>query len=505
MKINYSKKTASENIPKRTKFDKPEEHQIGPLSRIAAKWVVSLNIVKNVIAIGATIVISRYIKPAEFGVATMALGVMSFLVLFDTGMTWSIVQAEKLDEEKSDSLFSFCVFLGIFMWMALAITGGYIADFYSQPELKLISVVIGAAIFFNSMCTQPAALLKRNLSQKKNDSIDTSAVLVSSIFGVILSVKGFGYWSIVWQAVSMQATRAILLLLNSEHKPSFPKNPKSAIHEIKRGAVFAASNYVCYVQFYLPGIIVGRYFGEINLGNYQRANGVKSMPTTYATMVATDLMVSSLSALSGSRERMGDAYRKALRVTATIGCPAGLMLFTIAPEFIHLLYGRQWSDAASLLKWFSIAAAVLPISTTTIWLFLATGEGRLQFKMNGLISIFSIFGFILALQYGNGLEAIVATETSLYALIILPFSIIVSHRAAKIKVRATIKALLPILISSVAAVFSSEIVSSLFAQLDWRWLFLLKISTGLVAYLSVLVFLFRELTVVYILKSKIFK
>ncbi len=476
-------KSADQGADQKSSFRAPAHDQVGLLARAAAKWAVILSVLRQILTIGTTMVVSRYVSPEDFGIAGMVLSFVAFLVLFDTGLTWATVQSPSLEREKVDSLFAFGVLLGVVLWITAALAGPWLAGFYGQPELGVISIVMGAAVFLNSLTTQPAALLKRQLRQKTTNIIDTVALLVSSLVAIVMAVAQGGYWAVIGQAVALQMVRSVLLIIYSGYRPFWPTRFANALPELKTGMGLALSNYICYFQLYLGGILVGRYFGGAVLGNYQKAYGVKSMPTAYATMVVTDVMVSSLAALSNDRERMGAAYHKALRLIAFVGCPAGAMLYAIAPEVIRILYGSQWGAAVPLLEWYSFAAAALPISTTTIWLFLAGGHVRLQLKMNIILSALAIASLVLTVKVFGTVESVVAAESILFAGPYLLINLLFSHRAAGIDILQTLKILVPIVLGCFLCTMIALLVGGIYDFLDWRVIFLLKAAAGLLSYL----------------------
>ena len=89
-----------------------------------------------------------------------------------------------------------------------------------------------------------------------------------------------GYWAIIAQLVVMQVFRFILLFVFSEYKPGAPRLSRSMMPLLKFGGYLALSNYICYFQLYLGSILVGRVFGSVVLGNYMKAFGMKTMPTS---------------------------------------------------------------------------------------------------------------------------------------------------------------------------------------------------------------------------------
>lgn len=444
---NCSARTGADDA----KYGPPSSNDVPKLAKRAAGWAIFLTVVRQVLTIGTTMVVSRHVTPAEFGVAAMALAFLAFLVLFDTALTWATVQAPVYDKEKFDALFFIGLIFGISLFGMAVVAGPLLATFYDAPALIWLSASVGAAAFFNSLATQPAALLRRRLQQKKLNAIDTAALFVSCTLGIALALKGAGVWAVVGQTVCMHAVRSIAVLALSEAIPSWPQKFAIAIPELRKGIGFALSNYVCYFQLYLGGILAARCFGSFSMGNYQRAYGVKSMPTQYASMVVTDVMVSSLAALKNEPEKLALLYRKALIVTAIIGCPAGAFLFSGSGEVIRILYGPQWQEAAHLLQWFSLAAMALPISTSTIWLFLAAGKAREQLRMNVGLTGISLATLLTVAMYSNDVSTLVVAESILFAGPYLAINLICSHRAVGISLLPTVRSLFPIVVASVVA------------------------------------------------------
>lgn len=466
----------------------PRAASITKLATRAAHWAFWASILRQLLAIGTTMIVSRHVTPDQFGVASMAAIFMALLVLFDTALTWATVQSADLDENKVNNLFWLGVSLGTGFWALSYLSGPALAHFFNQPALATICGTIGLAVFLNSLTTQPAALLKRQLRQKQTASIDTTALAVSSIISIALALNGQGYWAIIAQLVTMQAVRATLLLLYSGYRPGLPS--RVSVHtEIRKAFGFALSNYICYFQLYLGGIIVGHAYGASALGNYQRAYSAKSLPTTYASMVVTDVMVSSLSALRKEPAKMGELYLKALRASLFVGCPAGAMLFAVAPEVVYALYGRQWATAVPLLQAFSIAALTLPISTSTIWLFLAAGKARAQLTMNLLLTAVALLVLIPLSGNPMGLLGLVIAEAALFAGPYLFANIYFSHRATGLPIAATLKVAVPIVLCSVTAAGGSWVVGEIAQVYGWQVVLAGKIAAGAVLYgLTVLCF-----------------
>lgn len=466
-------------------FAQPLSDDVGRLARVGAKWAIGMLAARQIVTILTTMVVSRFVTPADMGTVAMVTTFISFIILFDTGLTWATVQTKDLAKDQIDSLFWMGVLLGSTLWLVCIIAGPLLALFYDNYNLIIACAVMGLSPFLNSLTTQLSAILKRQLRQKASNTIDTAAIILSCLIGIAMALLRMGYWAIIAQLVAMQVFRFILLFVFSEYKPVTPRLSRSMMPLLKLGGYLALSNYICYFQLYLGSILVGRVFGSVVLGNYMKAFGMKEMPTMFATMVVTDIMVASLAALQMDKARMGAAYRKALMLTAFIGCPAGAMLLPMAPELVRFLFGPQWDMAVSLLQWLALPAVMLPITTTTIWLFLAAGKGWAQLKMNLWLSTATIIAFLLALRFTQTPQGFVAVEALLFALPFPIANLIASHRAVGISLRSTLIVFTPILVCSlftagVVFVFGKWLVGM---KLHWLSMFVLKGGAGVLLYL----------------------
>lgn len=468
----------------------PSSDDVPKLAKKAATWAIALTVVRQILMVGTTMIVSRHITPAEFGVAAIALTFLAFLVLFDTAMTWATVQTSNYDKNKHDSLFFFGATFGLFLLGISVMVGPLLAVFYNASELGWLCTCVGVAAFFNSLSTQSAALLRRKLQQKKLNVIDTIALFVSSAVGIGLALGGAGVWAVVGQSVCQHAVRSAALLASSKTTPGWPQNLSAALPELRKGVGFALSNYVTYFQLYLGGILIAKFFGSLAMGNYQRAYGVKSMPTQYASMVVTDVMVSSLAALKNEPEKLALLYRKALVTTSIIGCPAGAFLFSGGAEVIEILYGSQWHEAARLLQLYAYAAMTLPISTSTIWLFLAAGKATEQLRMNIGLTGISLLALITTATYAKDAAAVVLVESLLFSGPYLALNLFCSHRALGIKLFPTLRCIAPIVFSSFIASACAFFIGDYLGAGFWIS-FLTKLMVFLSVYLPIVLLTVR--------------
>lgn len=468
-------------------ISQPHEDEVGAKARSAAKWVVGLLLARHAITFATTMVTSRLVSPADTGIAGMAATFVAFMVLLDTGLTWATVQPKTLTRRQVDTMFWIGAAGGLVLFCISVAASPLLAMFFHAPQLNGLGWVMGLTILFNSLTVQPSALLRRALLQKQNNLIDSVSLVASSIAAMGLAYVFRDYWALVLQALFYPLLRFCLLMAWTRHRISPPSLDKETIPILRKGLGFAASNYVTYVQLYLPTILVGWMFGDADLGYYTKAIALKSLPMMYVSLVVTDIMTSSMAVYQADSKKLGEFYRKALRLVALVGFPAGAMLFSLAPELVRVLYGPQWEEVVPLLKIMALAAMMNPISNSFTSLFLACGAAKRQFRLNAFLSCLVLLIFGALVLCNSGLLGVVSTEVVVIGIIFPPIYLFFSHRAAGISARATVQAIAPMFLAACCAASAAWGVSGWMNNLFGA--VLLKILVAIAVYFLLLVVL----------------
>jgi PST family polysaccharide transporter len=392
----------NEVLARQQVYAAPPPEAVGRLARIGAKWTVLLLGVRQVIGLGTSAVVCRLIAPDAFGLVAMVTPVTAFLLLVaDMGMTWANVQKRDIHWDQVNLLFWIGGLTGVVAWGICIVSSPLIARFFGRSELNSICVVLGASLLLNGLSVQPLALLKRQMRQKVFSLVQTIAAVVAAGVAIAMAAADFGYWALVAQPLTFALVLLILSLQQSGYRPGVPRLSQGMHSLVRFGGYVAACNIVTFFQLYLDNIVIGRYCGAEELGYYSRAYFLRALPAMYAAIAMTDMMVPALVALRADRQRLGAAYRKALRTIAFVGCPLGVLLGVGAPEIVRLIYGPAWGPVAPLLAWLALPAIALPIYHTMSWLFLAAGKARPMFIQSVLVTPVVVLGFFLGVRWGG--------------------------------------------------------------------------------------------------------
>ena len=87
----------------------------------------------------ATVILSRVLTPAEFGIVAIAVSISTLLIIIsDLGISASIIQNKTLDEKDLNSLHTIVFSFGIFLGLTAFLLSNKLAVFFEEMELEKI-------------------------------------------------------------------------------------------------------------------------------------------------------------------------------------------------------------------------------------------------------------------------------------------------------------------------------------------------------------------------------
>lgn len=468
--------------------------KVGALARKGAFWSVIQIVARNVVSIGSTAVLARLLSPDDYGLMGMVATLTALLLVFsDMGLSWATIQRRELTQAQVSNLFWINVGAGLVLWLACILVSPMMARFYGREELQLVTAILGASFLIGGLSVQPFALLKRRMDFRTVARIEIAAGVVAAVTAVSCAMAGLGYWALVVQALAGQFTRAVLSIPASRIRLQAPVGGVGTRGMVGFGGLLAVNGLLIYLARNLDSVMIGKVWGTEQLGFYDRAYFLMLLPSMLATGALANLMVPSLSALRHERERFGDAYRRALRMVAFVGCPMAAGLALVAPEAVRLVYGEKWLPVVPILAWLSLAGVTQPIYNTTGWLFTAAGKAKLYLWLTVVNAVALTAAFYWGVQRGAVGVAMAYGVTM--GLVLLVPALWIAHRAADLGLAKTWRAIAPvcysILIMGVCVLIADRVFEAL--NLPWLLRFVIKITVGVLSYFCAIWILARPL------------
>jgi O-antigen/teichoic acid export membrane protein len=418
-------------------------NDVGAKARRGAMWSAVQIVTRNVVSIGVTAVLARLLVPADYGLIGMVTTLTALLLVFsDMGLSWATVQRRDLNNAQVSSLFWVNIAAGVVLWGAMIAAAPFLAAFYGEPALTMITIVSGIGFAISGVAVQPMALLMRQMDFRRIAVIEVTALLVGAVVALALALFDAGYWALVVQGPTQAIVRAILSIHLSGIRLQAPRRTAGLGSLVSFGGLLAVNGVLIYLARNLDSVLIGKVWGAAELGIYNRAYFLMLLPSMLANGVLSGLMVTSLAAFQGDSDRFAQAYRKALRLVAYAGTPMALGLALTAAPAVELIYGPGWDEVVALLGWLSFAAITQPVYNTNGWLFTAAGRGGSYLMLTAVNT--GLLGLVFLLTVHNGVQTLAQGYGLVMGLIIPLPALWLAHRAARIPLIPSLRSIFPV-------------------------------------------------------------
>lgn len=323
----------------------------------------------------STVVLTRLLRPQEFGLLAMAQVFADFASLFtDFGFTLSIMHRKEIDEEFTSSVFWLNFGMACLIFLAFIPGAVAIAAFYHEPALVSLTRFVALTFVLGGIAAVPVALLKRRMRFDQVAAAEIFSTLASAALAVTLAWNGFGVWSIAAQLVGGAALMAIAALAQARWRPRL-KLSLPALRQVA-GFSFGLFGYKCvaYWARSLDRMFIGRYIGADGLGLYTRSYTLMMLPASQLSDAVSHPTFRAMSAIKEDKERVKRIHLRILTMLTFVGYPIIIGLAAVAKPFILTMYGPAWAGVIpiyTILCWVSL---VHMLSATSGWLFNAQGR-----------------------------------------------------------------------------------------------------------------------------------
>ena len=185
------------------------------------KWVALANIFNQIMRIVSLIFFARLLSPDDFGIFSILMIFVNFLIMFvDMGTAAALIHIKKPTQKLLSSVFYFNIFIGILLFLLLVSFSGYIATFFDKPILEELLTLIAINFIVMSLAVVQKAKLEKELNVKKMVLSESLAGFIGIVVAVIAALYGFGVHSLVIHTLTTSALTVIFIWIISSWKPS---------------------------------------------------------------------------------------------------------------------------------------------------------------------------------------------------------------------------------------------------------------------------------------------
>lgn len=347
------------------------------------------------------IFLARLLEPSDYGMVGM-LTIFSLIAasLQESGFTVALAKKAEVTSKDYNAVFWFSSGLSFCMYWILFFSAPLIADFYKTTELIPLSRYLFIGFFISSLSMVPSAYMFRNMQVKQKALATFVALAVSGTVGIILAYNGFSYWGIATQSIVYILTLTIIYWFLCPWRPSFNIDFSPIKEMIGFSSKLLFTNIFIHLNNNIFSIVLGRYYTENEVGQYNQANKWNYMGHSLISGMVGSVALPMFSQISDDTERQRRAFRKMLRFTSFISFPAMFGLALIAPEMITIMITDKWLPSALILQVLAIGGAFLPIVSLYSNLLMSKGKSDIYLWNTVVLGLLQLALILLLYPYG---------------------------------------------------------------------------------------------------------
>lgn len=356
---------------------------------------------KFVVSIVATAILARLLTPQDYGLIGMVAVATQFVAMFkDMGLSLATIQKPEINYDQISTLFwvNVTISVGIMLLMLLAAPG--VAWFFGEPRLAMITIVTATGFVIGGLAVQHEALLRRQMRFFVLSAIAFTSLTVGYGVGITMAWYGFRYWALVGSQLALLATNTAGVWLACRWRPGRPKRNSGVKSMLKFGGDVTGYSMINYFSRNTDNLLIGRFWGAQSLGLYNKAIQLLGLPTDQINEPLFSVAIPALSRLTDTPERYRQAYLRMMEKVIMLTMPVVALMIVAGDWLVRLVLGPQWSQAAPILVFMSIAGLFAPIMNTGGWLLVTQGRTRDMLYWSAINAPLAIVPIIIGLRWG---------------------------------------------------------------------------------------------------------
>jgi teichuronic acid exporter len=347
------------------------------------------------IVLAISLTLANILGPNIFGLVAMLVIFMAIANVFvNSGFNEALIR--KIDRSPADfaTTFYFSLAVSIVCYAVLFFCAPFIAQFYQQPELTLLTRVLAITIIINTFAAIPRVRLTVNLNFKTQAKCNLVALFTSGALALTLAYLGFGVWALVGQQLTLAVVNVLMLNLLAPWWPKQNFSHKSFQALFGFGSKLLLSGLLDTIYNNIYGLIIGKQFSAFQLGIFNQADKLSSLPAMTLTDVIQKVTYPMLSAIQNDTKKLDAYFLLSLQFAALIIFPVMFGISIIAKPLIAILLGPQWQGSADLISIITMALALYPIHAINLNMLKVKGRSDLFLKLEvikkGIITVILI-------------------------------------------------------------------------------------------------------------------
>ncbi len=387
----------------------------------------------------SVMILARLLTPEEIGIFSLAFAIIMIAHELRTfGVNQFLIQEKELTQDKIRSAIG-VLFLTAWSIAALLLaTSALIADYYEEPGLQGVMIVLACNFVVMPFNGATDAHLRRELAFDKLFRVRVSTTVVHVAVVLSLAFLGFGYMSMAWAA--LVGTVVSVLILNYYRPNYVPFLPgfREFPSIFSFGSFASGAGILRQLGQAIPELVLGRILSMEAVGYFSRAMGLINIFQRTVLNGVQPIMLPHFSEIRRDNKQGAAPYLRAVSLLTCVAWPFYGFLALMAYPVTRILYGNQWDAAVPVAQVLCLWGAFEALFAFSLQMLFACGAVKSVFLREVILVPLRGLLVIAGVHYGGLIG--VAAALGVMGLLELLVSSYLVRRVLGVRLRDVIRA-----------------------------------------------------------------
>jgi teichuronic acid exporter len=347
------------------------------------------------------IILARLLEPELFGlVGILAVFISLSQIFIDFGFSSALIQKGNPTRDDLNTVFYINIILGLGVYCTLFLLAPYIAIFYEQPVLEILTKVVALNSIVNSLGIVQRVLLTIQLDFKTQAFCSIWSVVISGVVGCFMAYYGAGVWAIVTQSLLCNILTVTFLWCLSNWKPEFIFSNKSLKNMYDFGSKLLVAGILDIIFNNMYVLVIAKYFSITQAGYFTQSIKLTETPALVFSGLVKRVNFPQLSRIRTKKKLLGYVLNRTIKMTALIFFPIMIFISFFSQEIIVVVLGENWLQMSNYLTILALSVILVPINAINLNLLQAQGRSDLFLKLEVYKKILVTIVLILSIPFG---------------------------------------------------------------------------------------------------------
>jgi len=332
-------------------------------------WLFLERMLKMGISFFVIILLTRYLGPGNFGLLSYSQSLVGIFVAFATlGIDVILVRELTKDQEANDKLIGTAIILKFIASIIAIVIIFVLNSMIEDKDAVLLTNIIAFTLLFQGISAIDT-YFQANVLSRFSAIANTFAFVISSVVKLVLifyeaELVYFAY-ALVFDSVVIAVGYLYIYIKQKRSLVSLKYDKKIAIYFLKNGWPLMLVALAAFIYTRTDQVMLKYLLNNEAVGNYSAAVKVSELFYFIPLLITQSIFPKIVEMRQKSEEKYFKLLEKLYKLLVWSAIPIALGLFIFSDIIVSILYGEQYTQAASVLTILAFAIIFNAVGTIT--------------------------------------------------------------------------------------------------------------------------------------------